>query len=75
MTIMVLFISPFLYLWVTIGFPCLNIFPAQKIRNNTLEAPFGIPGVSTEPKNDLRVKPIVDIKIDFILEFKLYSSG
>ena len=57
---MVRFISPLLYLLLTIGFPCLNLFPAQKIINNTEEAPFGILGASTERQNNLRVKPIVE---------------
>ena len=64
-TIMVSFISLFLYLLITIGFPCLNIFRAQKIRNNIVEAPFGIPGTSTGCQNDLRVKPIVETEIGF----------
>ena len=38
-----------------------------KIRNNAEEAPFGIPGVRNEPNNDLRVKPIVENKIGFLL--------
>ena len=54
-------------------FPCLNIFPAQKIINKTVEVPFVIPGASTEQKSDLRVKPIVEGKIGFLLEFDWYS--
>ena len=34
---------------------------------NTVGAPFGIMGVSTEPKNDLRVKLIVESDIIFLL--------
>ena len=56
---MVLFVSPILYLLLNIGFPCSNIFPAQKIINNTVEASFVIPGTSIEPENDLRFKAIV----------------
>ena len=73
MTIMILFISHILYLLITIVFTCLNIFPAQKIRNNTLEVPFGILGVSTEPGNYLRTKPIVESEIGFMLGFNRYS--
>ena len=65
--IMVLVISQILYSLLTIGFPCLNLFTVQKIINKTLEASFGILGVSTEPKNDLRVKPIFESKIGFLL--------
>ena len=53
---MVLFILPFLYLLLTIGFQCSYL--AQKIRNNTEEAPFYIPGANTEPEEKLRVKQI-----------------
>ena len=31
-------------------------------------------GASTEPENNSRVKMIVEIKIDFLLEFGHYSS-
>ena len=44
------------------------------MKNNTLEASFGIPGASTEPKNDLRVKPEVESKIGILFEFELNSS-
>ena len=54
--------------------PCLNIFPSQKIRNNIVEAPFGIPYSRTERQKELRVMPIVDSKIGFLLEFDRYSS-
>ena len=63
---MVLFISPFLYLLLTIGFPCSNMFPTQKIRNNTVEVSFGIPGVINKPENNFRVKPIVESEVDFL---------
>ena len=36
-----------------------------KIGNNTVEAPFGIPGARTEPDKYLRVKPIVESDIIF----------
>ena len=71
--IMVLFILTFLYLLLSIEFPCSDLFPAQKIRNNIKEAPFGIPGASTEPENNLRVKTILEIKIGFLLEIDRYS--
>ena len=41
-------ISQFLYLLLTIGFPWSYLFPAQKIRNNTVESPFVILCASTE---------------------------
>ena len=48
-----------------------SISGTQK-RNNTEEAPFGIPGASTEPENDFRVKPIVESKIGFLFEIDRY---
>ena len=66
--IVVLFISPFLYLLLIFGFPSSNLFTAQKIRNNTVEAPYVIPGVSSETENYLRVEPIVESEIGFLLE-------
>ena len=42
---------------------------STKIRNNTVEATFDILGTSTEPENDLKLKPIVKSKIGFMLEF------
>ena len=44
-----------------------------KIRNNIVEAPFGIPGVSTENDKILRIKPIVESDIGFLLEIYRYS--
>ena len=44
-----------------------------KIINNTLEATFDIPGASTETKNNLRFKTIVDRYIAFLLEIYCYS--
>ena len=49
--------------------PCLNLFSSQKIRNNRVEAPFEIPGASTERKKYLRVNMIAESKIGFLLEF------
>ena len=62
-----------LYLLLTIGFPCSNIFTEQQIRNNTKESPSGIPGASTEPENYLRFKLIVESEIGFLLEIYWYS--
>ena len=45
--------------WVSI----LKYISSIKIRNNAVEAPFGIPGTSTEPKNNLRFKLLVERKI------------
>ena len=56
--------------WVYI----LKSISREKIRNNTVEATFGILCVHTEPEKDLRVKPIVEIDNDFLLEFIRYSS-
>ena len=68
MNIMVIFILLVLYLLLTIGFPCLNLYTEnKKIRHNALEAPFGILGASNETKNDFSVKPIVESKIGFLL--------
>ena len=52
------------YSWVSI----LESISSTKIINNTEEAPFGIPGVSTEPENNLGVNLIVESKISFLLE-------
>ena len=73
-TIMVQFISPTFYLLLTIRFPLLNIFPAQKIRNNTVKAPYGILGASTEGQNNLRIDPIFESNIGFLFELDHYSS-
>ena len=42
---------------------------STKIKNNIVEAPFGVPVVSTEPEKDLRFNPIVERDIGFLLEF------
>ena len=70
---MVLFITLFYYLLPYIGFPFSDLFPAQNIRNNTREAPSGILDASIEPNNDLKVKPIVESDIGFLLEIDRYS--
>ena len=38
----------------------IEYISSTKIRNNTEEDIFGIPGARTEPKNYLRVKSIVE---------------
>ena len=43
------------------------------MRNKAEEAPFGIPSAITEPKNNLRVKPIVESEIGFMLKIDRYS--
>ena len=61
---------------ILITFYCVSMikfFSGKKLINNTEEAPFGIPVVSTEPANVLRVKLIVEIKIGFMLEIERYS--
>ena len=72
-TNMVRFISLFKYVLLSIGLPSSHLFPAQKLRSNTEEALFGIPGAITETKNDLRVKPIVESNIGFLLKVERYS--
>ena len=57
------------FYWVSM----LEYISSTKIRNNKEEAPFGILGEINEPENDLRVKPIVEIKIGFPLESDRYS--
>ena len=54
--------------WVSM----LESISSKKLRNNTEEAPFVIPGASTEPENGLRVKPINDRDF-FLLEIDWYS--
>ena len=44
-----------------------------KTRNKTVEAPSVIPGASTEQQSDLRIKPIIERKMDLMLEFDRYS--
>ena len=46
----------------------LEFIPNNKKVNNTEEAPCGIPGTSTEPKNDYRAKSILKSKNWFLLE-------
>ena len=45
-----------------------------KIINKTVEVIFVIPGASNKRQSNLRVKPIYDSKIGFLLEFDRYSS-
>ena len=58
------------YYWVSV----IEHISGKKIRNNTVEAPFVIPGVSTKWKSDLRFRPIVESEIGFLLEFDRYSN-
>ena len=75
-TIMVQFIS-LISILIThfLFFSCLNLFLAPKLRNKGVYAPFDITGVSNERKEHLRVKPIIERNIGFLLEFDQYSSG
>ena len=50
-----------------------SISSTQK-KKNIVEAPFDIPGVSTEPENYLRVKLTVESNIGSMLEFNRYLS-
>ena len=52
----------------------LEYISNTKTINNTVEAPFGIRDVSTEWKNNLRFKPILEGKIGFLLGSNWYSS-
>ena len=51
------------FYWVSI----LKHISRTKIRNNTEEAPFGIPGARTEADNNLMFEPIVERNITFLL--------
>ena len=44
-----------------------DIFPVHTTRNNTKGAPFGMPGVSNEPKKYLKFNPIIKSEIGFLL--------
>ena len=69
-----IYLTDFYTYYLLLVFSCLNLFPDKKIRSNTLEAPFGITGASTETENVLRVNLIVEREIGFLLEFYQYSS-
>ena len=45
----------------------IEFISSLKLRNNTEEAPFGIPGASTELESNLRVNTTVESKIGFLL--------
>ena len=70
---MIRFISlifiPINFYWASM----IEFISSTKLRNNTIETPFGIPGDSTEHEIDLRVNPIVESKICFLLEIYQYS--
>ena len=56
------------FYWVSM----LEFISSTKLGNNTEDAPFGIMGESTETNNNLRVKPIVESDIGFLLEIDQY---
>ena len=56
-----------------IVFHCFNIFPAQIITNRGIEASFGIQDAIISPKINAMVEPIIESKIDLLLEFDWYS--
>ena len=60
--------------YLLLGFSCLNLFQAQKIRNKTVEIKSFILGASTKQQIYLGVKPIVESNIAYLLEFDQYSS-
>ena len=60
--------------YLLLVFTYFNLFTVKRIRNNTVEASFGILGVSNEPKNYLKANPIVESDIGFLLESDWYSS-
>ena len=68
---MVRFISLILILITLYWVSVLEYIPRTKIRSNTEEAQFGMPGASTEPKKYLRVKTIIERYIYFLL--KIYQ--
>ena len=53
----------------------LNLFPSQKMRKNTIYAPFDKAGASTEKQKCLNINPVPESDIGFLLEFDQYSSG
>ena len=44
------------------------------MRNKTVEVPFFIPDASTKHQIDLKVKPVIESQIVFLLELDWYSS-
>ena len=56
------------YYWVFM----FGYISGTKIRNNIEETPFDILGPSTDPKNHLRVKLIVEGDIGFLLKIDYY---
>ena len=62
-------------MFILITFYCISMikcFHGTKIRNNTEEAPFGIPGASTEDNKNLKATPIIDNDISFLMEIDRY---
>ena len=47
----------------------------KKIRDNKVEVPFIIQGEITERQSDLRINPIVESDIGFLLELGRHSSN
>ena len=72
---MVQFVSLILILITLYWVSMLEYIPSTKIRSNTEEALFGIPGASTEINNSLRFNPIIEICIGFLLEVYQYYCG
>ena len=52
----------------------MNLFPAQKIRNKTIEVLFVILGARIRRQRNLRVKQIIESDIGFLFEFDWQSS-
>ena len=69
-TIMVGFISLIFSYYLLLAL----MFYSKKIRNNTVQSLFCIPGASAERQDDSRVKLILESKIGLLLEFNRYSS-
>ena len=57
------------YYWVSM----FEYIYSTKIRNNTLDVPFGIIYAITDPENHLRVNRIIENEIGFLLEIDHYS--
>ena len=53
-----------IFFWVSM----LKFISGKKIRDNTEEASFGIPGEITGPRNNIGVELIVKSKIGFMME-------
>ena len=58
--------------YLVLVFSLFQSMSITKQIKNTVGAPFGIMGVSTEQKNNLSANPIIESKICFLLEIERY---